>query len=178
MINLVDERFVVDIKGKKFVTFEGLLNEFHQNGGKSINTEVVSTSPLIIKATASGEKGTFSGIGDADESNVNKMIAVHKIRMAETRAIARALRWYNNIGMCSTDEMGGQDNTPTGTTKEDSHVPEMVRTKDEIKDLKCNLCAIKITEKVADFSNRTYGQNLCFNCQTKAKEQEAKQEGK
>jgi len=29
--------------------------------------------------------------------------------MAETRAIARALRWYNNIGMCSADELGGDD---------------------------------------------------------------------
>jgi hypothetical protein len=34
------------------------------------------------------------------------MVAKHKYRMAETRAIARALRWYNNIGMCSADELG------------------------------------------------------------------------
>jgi len=32
--------------------------------------------------------------------------------MAETRAIARALRFYNNIGMCSSDELGGESVKP------------------------------------------------------------------
>lgn len=100
--------------------FEGLLDAFHQNGGKSIKTEILETEPLIIQATVEGEKGTFQGIGDANENNVNKLIARHKIRMAETRAIARALRWYNNIGMCSADELGGDDNVSQETKVTDA----------------------------------------------------------
>lgn len=108
----MDKKFVINLQGNDFVKFEGLLAEFHANGGKEIDTEELSTSTQerpVFKATVSGEKGTFSGHGDADDTNVNKMIARHKYRMAETRAIARALRWYNNIGMCSADELGGDE---------------------------------------------------------------------
>ena len=106
----------MSISGKSFVTYEGLLNDFHKNGGTSIDTEVISFDPYIVKATVKGEKGTFSGHGDADKDNVNSMIVRHKYRMAETRAIARALRWYNNIGMCSVDELGGSE----GAVKKDN----------------------------------------------------------
>ena len=105
----MDNKFIINISGKDFIKFEGLLSLFHENGGESIKTEIVSTNPLIIQATASGTKGVYQGIGDANKDNVSKMIAQHSIRMAETRAIARALRWYNNIGMCSSDELGGGD---------------------------------------------------------------------
>lgn len=101
----MDKRFIQNIQGKDFVKFEGLLNEFHNNGGKEIYTKIIHTNPQVMQATVKGEKGTFQGIGDADESNVNKMILPHRIRMAETRAIARALRLYNNIGMCSVEEL-------------------------------------------------------------------------
>ncbi len=101
----MESKFITQLQGKDFVLFEGLLNEFHENGGKSIKTAIVSTDPFIVQATVIGEKGEFQGLGDADESNCSSMILKHKIRMAETRSIARALRWYNNIGMCSADEI-------------------------------------------------------------------------
>jgi len=110
MTTKVDKKFTMNIQGNEFIKFEGLLEMFHENGGKSIHTELISSEqPYMFKATVEGEKGTFTGHGDADSSNVNSMIAKHMIRMAETRAIARALRWYNNIGMCSADELGGDD---------------------------------------------------------------------
>ena len=36
---------------------------------------------------------------------LGKMILPHALRMAETRAINRALRLYTDIGMCSVDEL-------------------------------------------------------------------------
>ena len=104
---MIDKKFIIQISGKSFVLFEGLLSTFHENGGKEIYTKIINTEPLIIQATVKGERGTYQGIGDADDNNVGKMILPHKIRMAETRAIARALRFYNNIGMCSAEELGG-----------------------------------------------------------------------
>jgi hypothetical protein len=50
----------------------------------------------------------FNGHGDATSENVTgDFIKPHFIRMAETRAIARALRWYTNkAGSCAEEEKG------------------------------------------------------------------------
>lgn len=106
----MDKKFIISISGKDFVLHEGLLNEFFENGGETISTKLVDSTGgiYIFKATATGAKGEFTGHGDACDKNVNPMIVKHKIRMAETRAVNRALRFYNNIGMCSVDELGGE----------------------------------------------------------------------
>lgn len=109
----MDKKFTTKIGNKDFVLFEGLLNQFHENGGQSIHTAIVSHDPFIVQATVVGDKGTFQGMGDANEQNTGKLVSAHKIRMAETRAIARALRWYNNIGMTAVDEIGGDKSTPS-----------------------------------------------------------------
>ena len=106
------KKMFINLKGKDFVLYEGLLDEFHKNGGESIETELIQTNLneevfFIFKAVAKGERGTFTGYGDACRGNVNPMVAPHMMRMAETRAKARALRDYNNIGICSVDELGG-----------------------------------------------------------------------
>jgi len=124
----MDKKFIINLQGTSFVKFEGLLDEFHKGGGTEIKTRIISFDPYIVKATVKGEKGLFQGMGDADESNVNKLIAKHKYRMAETRAIARALRWYNNIGMCSADEMGGDD-----VKQSNPNIEKLKKEVDEIK---------------------------------------------
>jgi hypothetical protein len=106
----IPKEFIQNIQGKEFVKYEGLLNLFHTNGGQSITTELIQTNLnaetfFIFKATVSGDKGLFEGHGDACKGNVNPMIVKHMMRMAETRAKARALRDYNNIGMCSVEEL-------------------------------------------------------------------------
>lgn len=54
-------------------------------------------------------KGRFGGLGDANPGNVNRRVAAHLIRMAETRAKARALRDAVNIGVVALEELGGED---------------------------------------------------------------------
>ncbi len=63
----------------------------------------------IVRAVVETSKGTFTGIGDAGPENVNRMIRPHIIRMAETRAKARALRDAVNIGIVTLEELGGED---------------------------------------------------------------------
>ncbi len=46
----------------------------------------------------------FEGHGDATEDNCGEMVKKHWIRMAETRAIVRALRWYTNNAKCAEEE--------------------------------------------------------------------------
>lgn len=111
----VDKKFIVQLQGKDFVTYEGLLDLAHQKGLQGIKTEIVqfptteNNNQCIFKAIAYTEKGQFEGYGDADNSNVNSMIKRHLIRMAETRAKARALRDLTNVGMTAVEEMGGDE---------------------------------------------------------------------
>ena len=120
----MDKKFILNIKGKDFVLFEGLLDEAHKQGLFEINTALVCAPSqennymAIVKAQVKTERGQFSGIGDASPANVNSMIAPHVIRMAETRAIARALRLACNIGMASSVELGG-DKEPQKKSNED-----------------------------------------------------------
>ena len=122
----VDKKFIVQLQGKDFVTYEGLLDTAHQLGLLSIETELVKyeENQAIFRAIAKTEDKTFTGYGDADYQNVNKMISKHLIRMAETRAKARALRDLTNIGMTAVEELGGDDVNGQKPTPQNSKLTE------------------------------------------------------
>ena len=112
----MDKRFIVNLKGKEFVTYEGLLNEAHTKGLKRIATRIISLpdasngNTCVVTAEVELEGGrVFHGIGDASPQNVNPMIKPHLVRMAETRAKARALRDAVNVGMTAVEELGDGD---------------------------------------------------------------------
>ena len=68
----------------------------------------VATSKWVFKATVYRRqccKG-FVGYGDADPSNVSPLVHGAEIRVAETRAVNRALRKAYGIGICSVEEIG------------------------------------------------------------------------
>ena len=48
----------------------------------------------------------FVGFGDADPSNVSPLVRGAEMRVAETRAVNRALRKAYGIGICSVEEIG------------------------------------------------------------------------
>jgi hypothetical protein len=48
----------------------------------------------------------FVGYGDADPSNVSSLVHGAEMRVAETRAVNRALRKAYGIGICSVEELG------------------------------------------------------------------------
>jgi hypothetical protein len=48
----------------------------------------------------------FDGYGDADPSNVSPLVHGAEMRIAETRAVNRALRKAYGIGICSVEEIG------------------------------------------------------------------------
>ena len=114
----VDRKYVVSLKGKEFITFNGLLDIAHKRGLKKIETQVVTAdfekSVFVCKAkvTMSDER-EFESVGDATATNVGQMVKEHSLRMAETRAIARALRLATNIGMTVREELGEEDGDKT-----------------------------------------------------------------
>jgi len=109
------EEYMIERQGKRFVLYAGLLEEAHSRGLRSIETELLQVPDpgngevAIVKAVVRTEDGKFTGIGDASPENVNRNIAPHVIRMAETRAKARALRDAINVGVTAFEELGGED---------------------------------------------------------------------
>jgi len=97
---------------KEVVAYRGLLDMVHRDGLKEIRTRLVQVptkengQTAIVHATIFTQKGRFTGIGDANPGNVNARIAPHVIRMAETRAEARAMRKAVNIGVVALEELG------------------------------------------------------------------------
>ena len=59
----------------------------------------------------------FVGYGDADPSNVSALVRGAEMRVAETRAVNRALRKAYGIGICSVEELGSGLDAATGGTK-------------------------------------------------------------
>jgi hypothetical protein len=70
----------------------------------------------VFKATVykSPRSRGFVGYGDADPSNVSSLVHGAEMRVAETRAVNRALRKAYGIGLCSVEELGWapRSNTP------------------------------------------------------------------
>jgi hypothetical protein len=110
----VREEYMIERQGKRFVLYAGLLEEAHSRGLRSIETDLLQVpgagngEVAIVKAVVRTEDGKFTGIGDASPENVNRAIAPHVIRMAETRAKARALRDAINVGVTAFEELGGE----------------------------------------------------------------------
>jgi hypothetical protein len=108
------EEYMIERQGKRFVLYAGLLEEAHARGLRSIETDLLQVpapengETAIVKAVVRTEDGKYSGIGDASSENVNRAIAPHLIRMAETRAKARALRDAINVGVTAFEELGGE----------------------------------------------------------------------
>lgn len=106
-------RFMVKRDNREFVLYAGLLDLGHQLGLKGISTNLVQVPSelnlmvAIVHATAEFADGReFQGLGDASPQNVTRLMAPHLIRMAETRAKARALRDATNVGVTAFEELG------------------------------------------------------------------------
>jgi hypothetical protein len=112
------EEYMIERGGRRFVLYAGLLEEAHARGLRSIETELLQVpgaengEVAIARAVVRTEEGKFSGIGDASPGNVSRAIAPHIIRMAETRAKARALRDAINVGVAALEELGDEEVLP------------------------------------------------------------------
>ena len=102
------------IDGRWYVTHTGLLRLAQRRKCRGIHVEAVdslcdsATNRYVLKATVFPTKASagFVGYGDADPSNVSPLVRGAEMRIAETRAVNRALRKAYGIGICSVDEIG------------------------------------------------------------------------
>jgi len=110
------------LDGRWYVTHAGLLRLAFRRRCGGIRTTAVdrlsdsAANRWVFKATVyrSGSKG-FVGYGDADPSNVSPLVRGAEMRVAETRAVNRALRKAYGIGLCSVEELGWLSSAPSPT---------------------------------------------------------------
>jgi hypothetical protein len=108
------------LDGGLYVTHSGLLSLASRKRCLGIHVQQVrescdpSSGRWVFKATvykSPGSKG-FTGYGDADPSNVSSLVHGAEMRVAETRAVNRALRKAYGIGLCSIEELGSLSSSP------------------------------------------------------------------
>jgi hypothetical protein len=108
----LDERWIIEIEGNQFVKYAGLLDLGHQKGISQIEVEPLQLptkengNSAICKATVISKSGeSFTDIGDANPGNCSSKVSKHLLRLSSTRAIARSLRTFTNIGYTCLEEL-------------------------------------------------------------------------
>jgi hypothetical protein len=97
-----------------YVTHAGLLRIARRNRCSGMRVQFIhelsdiAARRFVFQATIFRSKTCqgFVGYGDADPSNVSPLVHGAEMRVAETRAINRALRKAYGIGICSVEEIG------------------------------------------------------------------------
>jgi len=118
------------LSGGWYVTHAGLIRLAKRCHCSGMHVQPVrqlsdrQTSRFAFRATVykSARCRGFVGYGDADPSNVSFVVHGAEMRVAETRAVNRALRKAYDIGVCSVEEMGSLSE-PRQTPREPKTVP-------------------------------------------------------
>src|ERR1039457_2331962 len=106
------------LEGKWYVTHSGLLRLAERRNCTGIHSQLVlessdpATSRWVFRATVFKSPTCRGFIGDADPSNVSFLVHGAEMRVAETRAVNRALRKAYGIGICSAEEIGSFADPP------------------------------------------------------------------
>jgi hypothetical protein len=119
------------IDGNWYVTHTGLLRLARRKKCRGIHVEAVDSmsdcavNRFVLKATVYPTKGSagFVGYGDADPSNVSALVRGAEMRIAETRAVNRALRKAYGIGICSVEELGAKSRSSDAVTAQPKFPP-------------------------------------------------------
>jgi hypothetical protein len=102
------------LENRWYVTHSGLLSLAERKGCSGIMVQPIRSfcdpvsnrwvfRAIVFKKSKS--KG-FAGFGDADPFNTSPLVRGAEMRVAETRAVNRALRKAYGIGLCSVEELG------------------------------------------------------------------------
>jgi len=104
------------LEGRWYVSHTGLLGLARRNRCAGIHVRPVqlfcdpTAHRWTFEATVYKSKTCkgFVGYGDADPSNISYLVQGAEMRVAETRAVNRALRKAYGIGICSVEEIGAR----------------------------------------------------------------------
>jgi hypothetical protein len=114
------------------VTHTGLIRLAARRGCRGIHVQPIAefsdskNGRYAFKATVYRSRTCqgFVGYGDADPSNVSFLVHGAEMRVAETRAVNRALRKAYGIGICSVEEIGSFAEPPQSSRQSKKLPPQ------------------------------------------------------
>jgi hypothetical protein len=172
---MIKEEYYVNLKGKRYPLYAGVLDAATNAGLKRLETELIQIPSAendhmaIVRATVEMEDGRiFTDYGDCSPRNTSPMIATAAIRMASTRAKGRALRDAINLGETLQEElpdMNGSDRSNDDRSETPSQRPQ---TEGGLSCQGKGCSSVLTPGQVALSEKRFSGLRLCPGCQKEA----------
>ncbi len=151
-----------------YVTHAGLVRLAYRNRCAGIHSKPVAnfcdlpTQRWAFEATVYTTKTCrgFVGYGDADPSNVSFLVHGAEMRVAETRAVNRALRKAYGIGICSVEEIGSLSESPQ-VSPESKKLPPQPTNGNGNRTVRDRLCQVIRQHQLDPNSVKTYATDFC-----------------
>ena len=103
----------------------------------------------------------FVGYGDADPSNVSFLVHGAEMRVAETRAVNRALRKAYGIGICSVEEIGSSANTSQPSPESKKLPPQPANGNNGNPKVRDRLCQVIRQHQLNPNLVKSYATDFC-----------------
>jgi hypothetical protein len=152
-----------------YVTHTGLLRLARRKRCRGIHVEAVDSlcdsaaNRFVLKATVypSKDSAGFVGYGDADPSNVSLLVRGAEMRIAETRAVNRALRKAYGIGICSVEEIGSTSGSTATASDPHKFPPQNTNGNGNGHKVRDRLCQIIRQHKLDPELVKAYAVDFC-----------------
>ena len=152
-----------------YVTHTGLIRLARRRRCVGIDVKPVAefsdqaTSRWAFQATVfrSMKCKGFVGYGDADPSNVSPLVHGAEMRVAETRAVNRALRKAYGIGICSVEEIGSFAEPPQSSRQSKKLPPQPVNGNNGGSKVRDRLCQIIRQHQLDPNLVKAYATDFC-----------------
>lgn len=167
MLNTFRSDELVKVQGKTYPVVGGRLRLAHdENKSLSIETSVVqySEDSTVVQASVKTEKGTFTGLGNASVKR-DRILSNAILELAETRAIARALRFAGyGVEYTGFEEVGEGKSQPAeeaaGQDYDNTKTLEAAATKAQLNTIFSIARSINMTnEELKDFIQEKTGKS-------------------
>jgi hypothetical protein len=160
---------LICLDGRWYVTHAGLLRLSSRRGCSGIRVELVtdfcdpSNNRWTVRAQVyrAGRSEGFTAFGDADPSNVSPLLHGAELRVAETRAVNRALRKAYGIGICSVEELGAVPEPPPQRSPESKKLPPQPTSGNGSRTVRDRLCHIIRQHQLDPNLVKSYATDFC-----------------
>lgn len=152
-----------------YATHTGLIRLASRNRCAGIHCKAVAnfcdpqTQRWAFEATVYKTKACrgFVGYGDADPSNVSFLVHGAEMRVAETRAVNRALRKAYGIGICSVEEIGAFPEPSTSSPQSKKLPPQPTNGNYGGRTVRDHLCQLIRQHQLDATLVKSYATDFC-----------------